>query len=571
MVEKKSERTRKIEVKSEVIEKLSEKLVASLKPTGFRKRAEVGNWSGTRKLTFFQERPKHFYDIVYGTSLRLSSQAVAILNTPPVQRLRYLRQLPLCYLSPYYQANHTRFEHSIGVAHLLSTVIERMMIEERFTPFLGTACFPSHFDRVFAELCGVLHDLGHGPFGHSLDRLWERMKYYVKNTWTEVLPQTEMILCHEWAGVTQILDANNPVCSVLRRIAKGLNVSEDEFLIHIARCIVGNLVEKGKSYLHESLNSDHIDLDRLDYLCRDLFYCGYDIRPDVDKLINHIVPVIHRENKYYKASRKTQKKYCKGCKGVYEGCSIKLGIDEEAIGALLSVLRTRKRLYSEIYFNDIKNAAEELIARVVYLTLTESDKTDITPELIHCLDEERLINILLEEGSENVKNLIQMYRYREIPRPLDICTITFDEKNGWIYWNKKRYTEIDKSDFSSLISNYIDYYCQDAKRLMDLEKELSRKILHREELGNIIIWAPHPKRRREFIDFSKIIVVSQAHETPVSLLDLPVAEAHSLQKEARIWSFKTYVKEEILLDERLRNKVSDEIVSTLDLQSFFKT
>ena len=82
-----------------------------------------------------------------------------LLDTPPVQRLRRVRQLGTAELV-YPSANHTRFEHSLGVYHLATRAVDQLGIGGR------------QAERVRAA--AVLHDVGHSPFSHNLEALVAR-------------------------------------------------------------------------------------------------------------------------------------------------------------------------------------------------------------------------------------------------------------------------------------------------------------------------------------------------------------------------------------------------------------
>src|SRR5580658_7570145 len=68
-----------------------------------------------------QPRPKVINDAVWG-SIRLESWEVAILDTPLLQRLRFLRQLGVVHWV-YPSAGHTRLEHSLGVLHQMESLV----------------------------------------------------------------------------------------------------------------------------------------------------------------------------------------------------------------------------------------------------------------------------------------------------------------------------------------------------------------------------------------------------------------------------------------------------------------
>ena len=99
-------------------------------------------------------------DPVHGC-VDLLPEAMAIIDTPEFQRLRDLKQLgATCEVYP--SATHTRFEHSLGVAHLARTVVARLRAGQ---PELGL----TDADELCVHLAGLVHDAGHGPFGHLWD------------------------------------------------------------------------------------------------------------------------------------------------------------------------------------------------------------------------------------------------------------------------------------------------------------------------------------------------------------------------------------------------------------------
>ncbi len=123
---------------------------------------------------------KTFSDSIHG-QIELPALCVRILDTPEMQRLHRLKQLGVCdYV--FRCANHTRLEHSIGVAHqanvLLSTLETQYrraketqrMLKSRDLPAL-TYIPPkiSEVDKLCVLVACLCHDLGHGPFSHHFE------------------------------------------------------------------------------------------------------------------------------------------------------------------------------------------------------------------------------------------------------------------------------------------------------------------------------------------------------------------------------------------------------------------
>ena len=157
--------------------------------------------------------------------IEIDGVAAALLDTPTVQRLRRVKQLGTVQLV-YPSANHTRFEHSLGVYHLARQALEHLGIEGK------------HADRI--EAAAMLHDVGHGPFSHNLEALTHRRtgKY------------------HDDVGA---LLADGAVGDVLRD--HGLDPER-----------IANIVAGEGTY--GQLVSGELDVDRMDYLVRDAYHTG---------------------------------------------------------------------------------------------------------------------------------------------------------------------------------------------------------------------------------------------------------------------------------------------------------
>jgi HD superfamily phosphohydrolase len=183
--------------------------------------------------------PKSYWgeikDPVHGY-VYITEQEKTIIDSYPVQRLRRLRQLAGAeYVYP--GANHTRFEHSIGVMYLAGKVAEN--------PNISKAISDEEAEAV--RIAGLLHDVGHGPFSHVFEHLL-----------TKKLNKT-----HE--DVTAWIIKHSELKDI---IGKGGYKAEE-----ISELAVGSLSIGGKAFLNQIIRSS-IDVDKLDFVVRDTYHTG---------------------------------------------------------------------------------------------------------------------------------------------------------------------------------------------------------------------------------------------------------------------------------------------------------
>lgn len=148
-----------------------------------------------------------------------------LLDSPILQRLRYIRQLGFSYLV-YPGAHHTRFEHSLGTMHLAGVMARQLGLPAR--------------EKALVEAGALLHDIGHGPFSHAIEPLAEE---YLGRHHQDVAPLLE----------------HGEIPGVLG--AMGTDTGEVASLIQGTHPLSG--------IIHGEL-----DVDRMDYLLRDAHYTG---------------------------------------------------------------------------------------------------------------------------------------------------------------------------------------------------------------------------------------------------------------------------------------------------------
>jgi len=184
-------------------------------------------------------------------NIHLDPPALQALDTPAVQRLRYIRQVGHAFLV-YPGATHTRFEHALGAYHLTRRALGALEERGELGPVADEDC-------LAVRLAALLHDIGHYPFSHALEEAG--------------LPS------HETLGVAKLRQGE-----LGERLAQ---IGGPDFADTVGALITGD----GTSPL-QGLISGSLDLDKIDYLSRDARMCGVPYGTvDVDRLLSSLTLV----------------------------------------------------------------------------------------------------------------------------------------------------------------------------------------------------------------------------------------------------------------------------------------
>src|SRR5262245_38922776 len=238
----------------------------------------------------------------------ITPRVKALIDTAEFRRLAQISQLGLVSLV-YPAANHTRFEHSLGVYRTALCFLNRLAHDQRFASLMKPA------DGELFLLAALLHDLGHWPFCHPIEdmRLAE-------------VPQ------HELFANSFLLEGE--IADALR----------DDWGVN-PRDIVTLLSEKprtAKGRVLATMLSGPIDVDKIDYLFRDSLHAGvpYGRNFDQGRLINSL---------------------CLNESG--DG----LAITEKGKTAAEMMVFSRYVMFSEVYWHHAVRSATAMLQRAFYL------------------------------------------------------------------------------------------------------------------------------------------------------------------------------------------------------------
>lgn len=237
---------------------------------------------------------KRIKDPVYGYIDLPNDLVAGVIDTAEFQRLRRIVQTSYAPLFP--SALHNRFVHSLGVYHLGSLAAESLerSLRSRFAENEGLEDYWRRARTTF-ELACLLHDVGHAPFSHTGESLYERGENGVDGQLRVTVSDPRFSVDSKPDGGDTLRAAPHEVMSALL----GLQLFGDRIPISdlFARCITGCKYEDPQdgSFDHlgniiiSLLNSTIIDVDKLDYLIRDAYVTGFDsMRLDYDRLLRSV-------------------------------------------------------------------------------------------------------------------------------------------------------------------------------------------------------------------------------------------------------------------------------------------
>ena len=257
---------------------------------GAQKRAESALRFAHHASMLALRDPIHVY-------VRADALETAVLATRPLQRLRWVRQLGLAHLV-FPGAEHSRFSHALGAMDLAGRVYDALA--EKAPDLLDAD--PRSPERRRVRLAALLHDVGHAPFSHSAEELFEDGLSHEDMT-VRLLHTTEVEAAIDrgaGAGVT---------AGGVERILTGRGTEIERLLAQIV--------------------SGELDVDKMDYLLRDSLYCGVRYgNYDLGRLLETITPLRDPATLEWG-----------------------IGIDEGGVHALEALVLARYYMFTQVYFN----------------------------------------------------------------------------------------------------------------------------------------------------------------------------------------------------------------------------
>ncbi len=332
--------------------------------------------------------------------IELSEQERRAIDARCFQRLRGIKQLAMTHLV-YPGAEHTRFEHSLGVCHLAGRIAQEIELDED--------------QRHVVRAAGLLHDVGHGPFSHVSEN---------------------------------VLDDRGKCSGVHEAISMALIRSDEELRGALGSELcdrAAQLLEDGGRGVRSAASdiaSGPTDADKLDYLRRDSHYAGVSYGEyDLDRLLDTMRVIEVSEQETY------------------------LGFEHGGVWAVEGLLLARHHMHRQVYGHKTRVATDIMVERAIeyglqdgaldaraYTVATKEGRPDPDEQFLAAYLEqtdERVLHTLLgQERSTDSRELAERLVRRHLLR--QGARIALHERRGELGIKLSAILDLGRADLAEL-------------------------------------------------------------------------------------------------------------------------
>ncbi len=300
-----------------------------------------------------------------------------LLDHPWLQRLRQIHQLQTAWWV-YPSAEHTRFQHVVGSMHMASRTVE--VLYESLQEVCPDVPSRGHVECL-ARLAALLHDVGHGPFGHFFD------EHFLK----------DYDLTHEKVGAHIILHELGPMLKKVRccpnsRLEANETIDPEQIAWLITRPTSDETQDRPRwLVMLRSLFCGLYTVDNMDFVLRDAYMSGYSSRSyDLERLL-----------RYSFFSEKG------------------LTIHERGLNAVVRFRRARSELFRAIYFHRTVRAIDKTLGglfRDSKPLLFPGNPLEHLDEYLHFTEWSLLVDVARWDKSKNAEKRQLASRWQQLLR-----------------------------------------------------------------------------------------------------------------------------------------------------------
>ena len=292
-------------------------------------------------------------DPIHG-SIRVSKKETQVLDSSAVQRLRMIKQLGFTELS-FPGGTHSRYTHSLGAFYLAGLAFDSIFRNFSFS----TGTKRESYRQVLC-LSALLHDVGHGPLSHSTEEVMPFLSDLKINVYKK---RKNRKANHEDYSIKFITGS---------RLTEILSKTFSHFSpLHVACLINGSLEDKDHFFVDQGLNfrpllsqliSSEVDVDRMDYLVRDAYFCGASYgKVDLDWLLENFRFHIFEDKVY-------------------------LALDRKALYTFDDFLLSRHHMHLMVYFHHKSVSYEQMLYRYLISEDCDYSLPEAIEDYVFCTD-----------------------------------------------------------------------------------------------------------------------------------------------------------------------------------------
>lgn len=349
-----------------------------------------------------------FRDPLYGY-IRVYDEIIHdLINSKEFQRLRRIKQL--CGVTMvFHMADHTRFSHSLGAYELAREVIEKVSDVRNAL---------SDYDKMVFLCSALLHDVGHGPYSHSFEHVFD--------------------ISHEQMTINIIL-GDTEVNKILKEYSPGLPDDVASVIDH-----------KKKFPLIEQLVSSQLDVDRMDYLRRDAYFTGAQFGDiDIEKILRGMLV---RNNK--------------------------IVFKYNSVPNIEDYLMSRYHMYYQVYFHPASRCFEVMLEMIYsrwYELIKKGYKFKTDVSLLIDVIDNKTTESYLKIDDFYINGCIQQFQYENDSTLSDLAKRIFNRKL-FNHIDMKYATEEQINEIKKLKDNPNYYYKEDEVSKSAYDYRMSEQI-----------------------------------------------------------------------------------------------
>jgi HD superfamily phosphohydrolase len=401
-----------------------------------------------------------------------------LIGTGAFNRLRHIKQMSMAYIG-HIGAQHTRYEHSLGCMHVASNMASSLdyisleggkKLKENFS-----IDKPDSGQLQLLRIAALLHDVGHAPLSHLLESAIEKYPVILdecKNSsaYKQLSDIDRRVIdsyCHEMFSVHTIFMDDE-----IKKILKDHSISiYDLYYLIIGKPFSTNESPSVKTQIIKPIISGDLDADRLDYINRDLYFCG--VKQTID--LKYFSDALHLG-------------LC-GKEGSEKPCIL---IDRSAVIQASHFLFSRFLLEQSIHHEKTARINEQIFIELVrdYLLNIEPEKRLGEIFRLHTKAIDADLTYALDEFTKKIRphDIVEKYRDYGIKPRVDVSPFLLT--SGKAQESLIEFYHSGWEDYHPLWRYYIYYINKRKKLLVNIEKGIGTAINNKDFVLDLMVSKP---------------------------------------------------------------------------------